>query len=509
VALNAYVMRKFIIIELLLTIYTITACFESQSELYQKIITIDSLSRYNQRDSAVMIFRTIDITNAPKKEKSYYNILSIRLSEVNSSNYDSLLNALEFFYHKSSEKSKLAEVYLDKCNYYLYDKEIYDSVKYFYTKAESLALEISDYYLLSRINWIKNHYHCYERNTYEAKKDVDLQLFYAEKSKNQRQIAYATLNKAAIYMDINMNDSAEICLHAALLLSNNINKSDKALIYNALGEINLKNDTILAKENLKKSLEIFSNDAAKLNLAKLYLSQNNLPEVESLCQEGINCGWSETKIDFLKLLYLCKTKKNDMTSAIKIQNDIISEKDSIIELLKTKNQELALLQVKKITNEKQEKNDKILGISITFCIAILLTSLLIIKYRKERKKHEKSISEKDAEIVALKEMFNSEKDKNKNIIKKGEKLYSQIMKNLQISSWTTDDMVNFIEYYRTIKPDFVDNLENNYKKLTPRYKIILILEDLGKNLEEIKKVMSFEESSYYSAKSRINSQKKQ
>ena len=198
-----------------------------------------------------------------------------------------------------------------------------------------------------------------------------------------------------------------------------------------------------------------------------------------------------------------------MTSAIKIQNDIISEKDSIIELLKTKNQELALLQVKKITNEKQEKNDKILGISITFCIAILLTSLLIIKYRKERKKHEKSISEKDAEIVALKEMFNSEKDKNKNIIKKGEKLYSQIMKNLQISSWTTDDMVNFIEYYRTIKPDFVDNLENNYKKLTPRYKIILILEDLGKNLEEIKKVMSFEESSYYSAKSRINSQKKQ
>jgi len=61
---------------------------------------------------------------------------------------------------------------------------------------------------------------------------------------------------------------------------------------------------------------------------------------------------------------------------------------------------------------------------------------------------------------------------------------------------------------RTLKPEFVKTLENEYQKLTPRYKIILILEDLGKSIDEIQQIMSFGESSYRSAKSRINAQKK-
>jgi hypothetical protein len=69
-------------------------------------------------------------------------------------------------------------------------------------------------------------------------------------------------------------------------------------------------------------------------------------------------------------------------------------------------------------------------------------------------------------------------------------------------------MVNFVEYYRTINPELVESFDNDYKKLTPRYKIILILEDLGKSIEDIKQIMSFEETSYYSAKSRINGQRK-
>ena len=69
-------------------------------------------------------------------------------------------------------------------------------------------------------------------------------------------------------------------------------------------------------------------------------------------------------------------------------------------------------------------------------------------------------------------------------------------------------MVNFVEYYRTLKTDFIDDLDKNYPKLTPRYKIILVLEDMGKKMEEIMQIMSFGENAYYSAKSRINGAKK-
>lgn len=54
----------------------------------------------------------------------------------------------------------------------------------------------------------------------------------------------------------------------------------------------------------------------------------------------------------------------------------------------------------------------------------------------------------------------------------------------------------------------VDDLNKNYPKLSPRYKIILILENMGKKMEEIMQIMSFGENAYYSAKSRINGAKK-
>ena len=112
------------------------------------------------------------------------------------------------------------------------------------------------------------------------------------------------------------------------------------------------------------------------------------------------------------------------------------------------------------------------------------------------------------EIKLLKQEIETRKKHNSKFIQTGESLFNQVINNQPIISWTTSDMVNFIEYYRTIKPDYVETLDNDYKKLTPRYKIILVLEDMGKTIEEIMQIMSFGENAYYSAKSRINGTKK-
>jgi len=59
-------MNKLIIIEILLLFFTLTACFEKKSDLYKKIAVADSLSRYDQRDSAKNILKSINISKAQK-----------------------------------------------------------------------------------------------------------------------------------------------------------------------------------------------------------------------------------------------------------------------------------------------------------------------------------------------------------------------------------------------------------------------------------------------------------
>ena len=360
---------------------------------------------------------------------------------------------------------------MKKAIHYFRDKDMYDSAVYYLTQSEKLALKVNDYYLLTSINFLKSAFHYYERDINKAKIDNDLQFYYAEKAKNQRLIAYATLNKAIAYKDLQMNDSAKLWLRAALLSADNIELHDKAFIYNALGELADENDTIMAKDNFLKSLEIYPNIPAKKNLAKIYLKENNIPKAEELCNEGLQYEWPETKIEFLKILYQCKKLQNNRIAAAEIQDKTISEKDSVINILNINNQKLAKTQFRNFDNKNTPKETNPWKNILILCFFVLVMIVVIFFYKTKNNLLEK-------EIQSLKQEVEVEKKRNKKFIQAGEILYNQVINNTPISKWTTTDMVNFLEYYRTIKPDFVEDLDKNYPKLTPRYKIILVLEDM-------------------------------
>ncbi|MBR4325595.1 MAG: hypothetical protein IKP73_08725 [Bacteroidales bacterium] len=488
----------------------------------------------------------LDSTNATEGDIVYYNVMAIRLEKKDIKDYDSLLNMCENYYTKTNNKSLLSEIYMKKALHLFRDKDIYDSAAVLLNESEKLAFETKDYYMLSQIYWLKSAFHEYERNKNKVKEDVNLQLYYAELSKNQRQIAYATLNKAIAYKNMNMKDSAKILLHAALLLSNNIKPSDLAHIYNALGELTDAKDSILAKDNFMKSLEIYPNIPAKLNLAKIYLNEKNISRTQELCNEGLQYKWPETKIEFLKLLCQCEESKGNLKEVINIQEKILSEKDSVLKYIENGNK---LRQSFHLANNAVASESAPYWKYVSILCVLLCVGFAIIistRYKKQNNKltaaltqnseqqrtlqnillnnkslqelshsQEKEIArikqenlEQSQHIALLEQKLNTEIQKNINLKNTGEMFYNQIVDNKAISTWTTDDMVNFVEYYRTINPELVESFDNDYKKLTPRYKIILILEDLGKSIEDIKQIMSFEETSYYSAKSRINGQRK-
>ena len=312
-----------------------------------------------------------------------------------------------------------------------------------YKQNDSIKTILESVYIYKLINQDKKQEHALYVNTDEISVSTD--------SLYMKKLSRIEMLKAEIFSDLKMKDSARMWFTAALILSDA--PKDKAEIYNKLGLLADETDSITAKEYFQKSLDIYPNDAAKLNLLKI-----------NLCE-------------------------NDSTIA-----EIILKQDLLIDSLMFENKKLALLQDKKIHNSS----------SVVWIVVLLFGVIvfLVIKNLTDRKKF-KEYQQK------LEKQLKEETLKNLNFKNSGEILYNHVVNNKPIAKWTTADMVNFIEYYRTIKPDFVETLDNDYKKLSPRYKIILVLENMGKKMEDIMLIMSFEETSYYSAKSRINGAKKE
>lgn len=292
-----------------------------------------------------------------------------------------------------------------------------------------------------------------------------------------------------------------------------------------------------AAETLNDAEQMAYDEDDYYQLTRIYWLKNAIHSIQNKCPE--------TKVEFLKLLCKCKILDGDIKTAFDLQEQIIAEKDSALKHAANDRKLRSSFHLE--TTAKASEAELYWKYATFFCI-IMSIFLLFVVFKRRRKRNlqldealaqnnklnttlrttllknsslqeltgsmEKEISRLKTEydkqsqcITTLKQQLDVEIQKNSAYKKNGETLYNQIISNEPIVSWTKDDSVNFVEYYRTLRPDFVASLDNDYKKLSPRSKIILILEDIGKNIQEITKIMSFEESSYYSAKSRINGQK--
>jgi type II secretory pathway pseudopilin PulG len=89
----------------------------------------------------------------------------------------------------------------------------------------------------------------------------------------------------------------------------------------------------------------------------------------------------------------------------------------------------------------------------------------------------------------------------------GKNLYAHVLADNKIGRWSKDDYRNFIDYYQSLEFLYVRSFETDFVSLTDRQKIFLILCHIGKSKEQIMHIMTLEESSFRSMKSRIEGQK--
>ena len=112
------------------------------------------------------------------------------------------------------------------------------------------------------------------------------------------------------------------------------------------------------------------------------------------------------------------------------------------------------------------------------------------------------------EISFLRQKVSALESKFSDIYVRGKELFSQILADKKIGRWSKDDYQYFIEYYQTLDFLFVYSFETDYIRLTDRQKVFLILQHIPKTKEQIMQIMTIEESSFRSMKSRIEGMRK-
>lgn len=93
---------------------------------------------------------------------------------------------------------------------------------------------------------------------------------------------------------------------------------------------------------------------------------------------------------------------------------------------------------------------------------------------------------------------------------RGKALYESVADGTckRVDGWSREEMQGVIDYYRLLKRDFVDALENDYQSLSRNHMIFLILVDMGKSDSEIKQLMNITQTTIRSFRFRIKAKKK-
>lgn len=486
-------MRNLFEAALIIVFCSVAACSEQKTDVYKQLVTADSLSRHDQYDSAKTLLASMDTTKLTTEEKALFFILTIRINGTSlyESKLDTMLKFSERYYISTNDSTHLAEVYIHKCDGCYFYKPDHDSSAYFLEKGKKLANQKApDHFLLSLIYWYQIYIHALTGDYQEMVKDAEMQSLHAEKSGSKRQTAYAALNTVSALNYANQTDKLDLHIQAALNWSKYLRPYDIAFIYSIYGDLFLNNNPTAAKNNFDKAFAIQPNSKiAQKNLARLYFKQGKIKQADSLCQKCLDINWSEEKIDLLTIYADCKIATNHLNEAIEIQKNIISEKDSIINRNKKHYAKNAIL--KSQPKESTENNNQWLCFALVGVLAIS-TIVFTILFFIQRKKAKELETKANCGLPHPKEELFIETLEGKD--------------GKNMTQWNKKMQLDFIDYYRNIHPEIIEQIETEFQPLTPTLMIFQILTTI-KEPKEIQSIMGITESSYYSNISRIKTKK--
>ena len=525
-------MKKTVLV--LLAIITILSIGCNEGETSERLAQIDTLLVHDKVDSALN-----QLTNIPLKtihsqaDSAYYFLLlteaEYRTSGPNSSDSTSINYCVEY-YKNSPDNEKQARAY------YYKGVNTYSSLEpqkaILFLKQAEIEAEKTQNILLKHKIYEKIAY--YNGLSYEK----ELSLRYAQKALRMAKIlndkereAIALIYMSSSYSFLGKKDSLAICIQECIPLTDFIREKDKAYLYTRIGELYGDQEKELAKKYLKKAIGIYPQSWTYLGLSNIYLKEDSITKAKKLWEEALdqtkNSKMSVVRIDIFKAMRQQSIEMKDFEQANALADSILDwqqrfskaqEQDRILEIQAKYDKEAA---------EKELRNAaKTWGLGIIALIAAIIGILSYLSYKGMKNKKElaenkiqleaytKKATELEndgkasaTEINKLHQKIDELTKRHSGILAKGKELYEAIEQGGTTVRWGKGDFINYLEYYKLKDLPFVNEMETEYERLSPKYIFFAVLEHQQKSDDDIQRIMGVSESTLRSTRSRINSRK--
>lgn len=504
------------------TLCVLTACKSNRDRL----VEINGYLNDNRLDTAQICLNMISPDDLSEYDKALYNLITVKLNHLsyNPVPSDALIRRCVDVFTRFNDKERLAEslYYQAVANYEEgHVPQAFTAMK----KAEAVAKDIDDHTIRHKIiesltDWNMSEHQYLLAMTY-GKRNLELSTL----ANNNNWIAYALVFISQIYNSLGQRDSGRYYLDKCVNYVKDVPDSQRVDFYNYIAAITMKNDPHTAYSYAIKGNDIRPNSVGYVTLAKIRYYEGNINAVDSLCDKAYELAANSGERKFvLQQIMRIYEKQKRYDKAIRANMAFVEVWDNEARLREkhdVRNVQAAYdYKMKELSIQQEINLATIVSLILVFALTVLI---LYLRYRKKEYKHckflmknyQQKIKEFETEhknlenkITNLTYSINHFHEEQPKILYEGRNLYNHIMEGGTTARWGDEDYFNFIEYYKIIDLPFVNHLKDDYKKLSTRNMMFMILFHMDKNDKEVAKIMGVAEDSIRMTKTRLREKRK-
>lgn len=546
-------MNKGKIIYLFVILLMLTAC--NGMRVSEKLNQIDSLIAKEQLDSAYVIHNSLSGTAMMPEDQAHYYLLATQLGYLthNPLPSDSLLDIALAYYKEVDNCQKLADAYYYKSVRAEMSNNFPQAILYG-KEAEYQVLNTDD----SRLQYKFAENLAY-LNGICGNNLIELQyaqkaLAIAQRVQNKNWMVYSYNRISYAYANLDQYDSAFYYIERSIPYMNSIYDSDKAEVLTNIGVLFKEKRPRKAKEYFEKAIEYNELPITLEHLADVYYAEGNKEKAYNLWKQALtkSGGVGYDKDNLIHSIISYDLEHGNIDDVSKNVDEIINIKDSILN--KLKNDTIKDLQLRFDHEVAMHEADKkllntqrlLLGSAI---ILVLMAFYLFYRKKKEearQREHQDQLYaytteidqltiSKDGALAQIRELENNKeanlqkinqlekeardaetaiKKLNRSIekllneeapkLKEGKMLYDQILEGKTTLNWSYKEEEYFNKYYAATHYQSFNRLRKVKRatKLSAHNMFYLILKEMGKSDEEVKRIMILSPEGLRSIRSR-------